>query len=68
VVVCATGISGPLQRGSAYNNRMPTCQIIFIKHKNSFRWKWRSVTAQGRVEESESSYELYYECVMAAPS
>ena len=45
---------------------MQTCQIIYIKHKDSFRWKWRSVTPQGGVEESERSYALYYECVVAA--
>jgi hypothetical protein len=45
---------------------MQTCQIIYIKHKDSFRWKWRSVSAQGNVKESQQSYALYYECVMAA--
>ena len=44
---------------------MPTCQIIYIKHRDSFRWKWRSVTPKG-VEESERSYALFYECVVAA--
>ena len=45
---------------------MPTCKIHPVKHKDSFRWKWRHVAADGGVRESESSYALYYECVIAA--
>ena len=45
---------------------MQTCKIHPVTHKDSFRWKWRSVTPQGGVEESERSYALYYECVVAA--
>ena len=43
------------------------CDIQHVKHKDSFRWKWRYVRADGTVvKESEESYPLYYECVQAA--
>ena len=45
---------------------MPICKIHPIKEKDSFRWKWRYVARDGAVRESERSYELFYECVMAA--
>jgi hypothetical protein len=45
---------------------MPTCKILFVKHKDSFRWKWRHEAADGDVKESAQSYALYYECVVAA--
>jgi hypothetical protein len=45
---------------------MPICKIHPVKHKDSFRWKWRLVAADGGVRESETSYALYYECVIAA--
>jgi hypothetical protein len=45
---------------------MPVCKILHVKHKDSFRWKWRYVKADGGVQESARSYALYYECVIAA--
>ena len=42
------------------------CQIVPIKHKSSFRWKWRYVSEDGVVAESQDTYALYYECVCAA--
>jgi hypothetical protein len=45
---------------------MPICKIHHVKHKDSFRWKWRYVAPDGDVRESERSYALYYECVTAA--
>jgi hypothetical protein len=45
---------------------MGTCEIRHVKHKNSFRWKWRHVGADGTVKESAKTYPLYYECVTAA--
>ncbi len=45
---------------------MDFCEIIAIKHKDSFRWKWRLVGDDGDVEESKESYPLYYECLSAA--
>jgi hypothetical protein len=45
---------------------MEICEIIAIKDKDSFRWKWRRVGPDGDVEESERSYPLFYECLSAA--
>ncbi|HEV3009737.1 MAG TPA: hypothetical protein VGX52_11930 [Burkholderiales bacterium] len=45
---------------------MKICDIRHVKHKNSFRWKWRHIRADGTVKESAESYQLYYEAVMAA--
>ena len=43
------------------------CEIFHVPYKNSFRWKWRRVADDGSVkEESQESYELFYECVCAA--
>ena len=63
---CATPESGIVQRASAYKVVMPICKIHHVKHKDSFRWKWRHVAPDGGVRESERSYALYYECVTAA--
>jgi hypothetical protein len=46
---------------------MPICKILHVKHKDSYRWKWRQVAADGvTIKESRDTYELYYECVIAA--
>ena len=45
---------------------MPICKIHHVKHKDSFRWKWRHVAPDGDVRESAQSYALFYECVTAA--
>lgn len=46
---------------------MPTCKILHVKHKDSFRWKWRQLGPDGGVvRESADSYALFYECVTAA--
>jgi hypothetical protein len=37
-----------------------------VKHKDSYRWKWRHVAADGSVEESSEAFSLYYECIAAA--
>ena len=48
------------------------CEIYYVAHKNvahktSFRWKWRHLGEDGSLkDESEESYELFYECVCAA--
>jgi hypothetical protein len=44
------------------------CEIYHVTYKNSFRWKWRHVSEDGRIEESRQDYSLYYECVVAARS
>ena len=42
-------------------------QIFHVPHKASFRWKWRDTADDGRVlDESDQTYELFYECVCAA--
>ena len=45
---------------------MSHCEIFHVPYKKSFRWKWRHVSADGKVKESQESYELYFECVCAA--
>jgi hypothetical protein len=43
------------------------CEIFFVRERSTFRWKWRHLAWDGSVkEESEESYELFYECVCAA--
>jgi hypothetical protein len=42
------------------------CEIFHVPFKSSFRWKWRAVAENGSVEESQETYELFYECVCAA--
>ena len=42
------------------------CEIFHVPHQRSFRWKWRAIAEDGSVEESDESFELYYECVCAA--
>jgi hypothetical protein len=49
-----------------YKRSVKTCHIHHVKHKDTFRWKWRYVRSDGRIQESAKSYPLYYECVMAA--
>lgn len=51
---------------AAYKKHMP-CEIFHVPFEESFRWKWRQLSEDGSVnEQSEESYELYYECVCAA--
>jgi hypothetical protein len=43
------------------------CEIFHVPYNNSFRWKWRRLGEDGAVkEESQESFELFYECVCAA--
>ena len=43
------------------------CEIFYVPHAASFRWKWRHLSEDGSVkDESKESYELFYECVCAA--
>lgn len=43
------------------------CEIFYVQYKSSFRWKWRHVAEDGSVkDESDESYELFYDCVLAA--
>lgn len=45
---------------------MKNCDIHHVPNKDSFRWKWVHKRADGTVEESSESYDLFYECVIAA--
>ena len=45
---------------------MRICEIRPVKHKASFRWKWRHVAPDGGIKESAQSYALFYDCVTAA--
>lgn len=44
------------------------CEIYPVPYRGSFRWKWRHVAVDGKVEESSEAFALYYECVIAARS
>ena len=55
-----------MQWQSVYKGPMHPCDIHHVKHKDSFRWKWRYTRADGSVKESSESYPLFYECVIAA--
>jgi len=37
-----------------------------VKHRGQGGWRWQGVTTQGASQTSERSYELFYECVVAA--
>ena len=45
---------------------MPTCEIIYFKDEKG--WKWRALSALGepKAKACEETYQLFYECVMAA--
>ena len=45
---------------------MQKCKIHPVTHKGSFRWIWRHVGIDGAIRESVKSYELFYDCVLAA--
>ena len=45
---------------------MKACEIFHVPQKKGFRWKWRHTDAEGRIVESEESYQLYYEYFAAA--
>ena len=43
------------------------CEIFYVPHAASFRWKWRHLSEDGSVkDESKESYALFYDCVCAA--
>jgi hypothetical protein len=43
------------------------CEIFHVPHAASFRWKWRHLADDGSVkDESQETYELFYDCVCAA--
>lgn len=44
----------------------PVCEIFHVKQNGTLAWKWRAVRPNGGVVESEQSYPLFYECIIAA--
>lgn len=42
------------------------CQIVYVAGKAGGGWKWRAVSSEGATRSSDKSYELFYECVVAA--
>ena len=42
------------------------CEIIYVKKAKG--WKWRSLTepGAGKIETSEETFQLFYDCVSAA--
>jgi hypothetical protein len=45
---------------------MPYCKIIYVKHRGQAGWRWQGVSGQGTPQSSEQTYQLFYECVVAA--
>lgn len=45
---------------------MSYCKIVYVKHRGQGGWRWQGVTRQGTPQSSERTYELFYECVVAA--
>ena len=45
---------------------MHVCQILQVAEQGKLRWKWRHVTPDGAVTESDETYTFHYECVAAA--
>lgn len=55
-----------LTRGTAYKRPMPLCKIVYVKQPGQAGWRWQGVAAHGAPQSSERTYELFYECVIAA--
>ena len=45
---------------------MPLCEIIYVKSKQDAGWKWRPISDGTERHPSEKTYELFYDCVVAA--
>jgi hypothetical protein len=45
---------------------MPPCEIIYVKSAKG--WKWRALDEDTRKQPCKETYELFYECVVAARS
>jgi hypothetical protein len=58
------GESPPFLTGE--ERAMQSCEIYHVPYNDSFAWKWRHISQDGRVTESKQAYALYYECVCAA--
>lgn len=49
-----------------YKREMTNCEIIYFKDEKG--WKWRQLSAHGEPKSKacEETYQLFYECVIAA--
>ncbi|HUG76141.1 MAG TPA: hypothetical protein VML57_01505 [Burkholderiales bacterium] len=56
----------PASRPSTAPAAARPCEIYSVPHKHSFRWKWRSLDADGSLNERPEEYSLYFDCVAAA--
>lgn len=45
---------------------MSFCKIVYVKQRGQRGWAWQRVTSNGGRQSSERTYQLYYECVLAA--
>lgn len=45
---------------------MPYCKIIYVKQRGQSGWRWQGVPLHGTPQSSDKTYELFYECVVAA--
>jgi hypothetical protein len=43
---------------------MRQCEIIYVQDPKG--WKWRVISAENAGETSAETFELFYECVLAA--
>lgn len=46
---------------------MKLCEIVYVKQKDGNGWKWRPLASDGAgATASDETYELFYDCVIAA--
>jgi hypothetical protein len=45
---------------------MPVCEIFLVANKRAILWKWRYLSADGRVDECKDGYGEYFQCVSDA--
>jgi hypothetical protein len=57
-------------RATVYPARMlkvpQECEIVYVTGSAGEGWKWRTVSSARIARSSERSYELFYDCVVAA--
>jgi len=47
-------------------NATSACEIYSVLHRNSMRWKWRYMNADGSLTACEEEYGLFLQCAAAA--
>lgn len=45
---------------------MPFCKIVYVTQRGQRGWRWQALAVHGKPEASDKSYELFFECVLAA--